>query len=136
MATGSCLCGKVAYQTIGELKLFQYCHCSRCRKATGSAHASNIYVKPDKFEWLAGESYVKQYALPDTKYFGNAFCTECGSTLPWLNQTGTMVIVPAGTLDDDPEIRPVRNIFCNSKAVWYVDAKDIDHEETIPKKKN
>ena len=46
---GSCLCGKVTYRIKDNLGIFQYCHCSRCRKFTGSAFASNLLVAPGDF---------------------------------------------------------------------------------------
>ena len=130
---GSCLCGDVKYKIEGPIKAFQYCHCSRCRKATGSAHASNLFVHPDKFKWLKGKDSVGRYEQPDTKYFANNFCKNCGSTLPWLVQTGVNVVVPAGTLDDDPELQPQQNIFWENRAPWYKSCDDLLKHDQRPK---
>ena len=62
-ATGTCLCGEVGYEITGNLGIFQYCHCSRCRKFTGSAHAANIIVAPDQFRWLKGDQSVGRYEI-------------------------------------------------------------------------
>jgi len=115
---GSCLCQAVTYQFHGPEYVFQYCHCSRCRKFTGSAFASNILVDPKQFEWLSGEDLVGQFDHPDAKHFATCFCKQCGSSLPWLSQSGTAVIIPAGTLDEDPGIRPTQNIFWKDRAPW------------------
>jgi len=56
---GSCFCKKVNYEISGNMGVFQYCHCSRCRKVTGSAHAANLFVAPDDFKWLSGEENVR-----------------------------------------------------------------------------
>ncbi|MCU7814031.1 MAG: GFA family protein [Candidatus Thiodiazotropha sp. (ex Rostrolucina anterorostrata)] len=130
--TGSCLCGKVAYVIKGNLGIFQYCSCSRCRKFTGSAFASNLFVSPDDFEWIDGEKYVGRYELKEVKYFATAFCTNCGSSLPWLAQTGKVVVIPAGTLDKDPQIRPSQNIFCASRAVWFEEPASLPEFEELP----
>ena len=98
--TGSCLCNKVSYAIKGNLGIFQYCSCSRCRKFTGSAFASNLLVSPGDFEWLDGEAYVGRYELPEARHFATSFCRNCGSSLPWLSQSGKSVIVPAGTLEN------------------------------------
>ena len=74
MITGSCLCGSVSYQFHAPEYVFQYCHCSRCRKFTGSAHASNILVAPDQFEWLEGEDMVGRFEHPDARHFATCFC--------------------------------------------------------------
>ena len=120
--TGSCLCRTVRYEITGNMGVFQYCHCSRCRKVTGSAHAANMFVAPEDFHWSSGEDYVRRYDPEFTKYFANCFCRKCGSTLPWLSKSGKVIIVPAGTLDEDPGIRPDKNIFCGSRANWYTSA--------------
>lgn len=44
---GSCLCGRVTFVVSGPFEAFHWCHCSRCRKDTGSAHASNIFAGID-----------------------------------------------------------------------------------------
>jgi hypothetical protein len=41
--TGSCLCGAVSFEVSGAFDSFFLCHCSRCRKDTGSAHAANLF---------------------------------------------------------------------------------------------
>jgi hypothetical protein len=52
---GSCLCGAVKYEVTGEPRRFYHCHCSRCRKATGTGHASNLFLQPGALKWLSGE---------------------------------------------------------------------------------
>lgn len=132
--TGSCLCRKVSYRIDGNMGVFQHCHCSRCRKFTGSAYAANLFVAPGDFHWLTGEEQVGRYDPRETRYFATAFCTNCGSSLPWLSKSGKVVIVPAGTLDEDPGIRPDKNIFCASRAAWYTSAESLpDHAEGPPR---
>ena len=132
--SGSCLCGKVTYQFSESIGIFQYCHCERCRKFTGSAHAANIFVKPEHFEWNSGEELVGRYEVPEAKYFATCFCQNCGSSLPWLIQSGKTVVVPAGGLDDDPGIKPTQNIFCAFDASWYVPANTLKNYDELPVK--
>lgn len=133
---GTCLCGVVAYEVQPPFSLFQYCHCSRCRKLSGSAHAANIYVKPEQFKWLEGEAYIGRYEPEETKYFASNFCKKCGSTLPWLVKGGRTLVLPAGTLDDDPEIKPVQNTFWQSRACWYESADSLPSYDELPPRKN
>src|SRR5688572_31085247 len=58
--TGSCLCGSIKFDIKPPFEAFRYCHCSRCRKASGSAHAANCLVPESQFRWLAGESSVRR----------------------------------------------------------------------------
>lgn len=124
---GACVCGAVRYAVRAPFMAFQYCHCSRCRKATGAAHAANLFVATDQLTWGEGaEGHVRRYELPEAKYWSHCFCDVCGSSVPWLSRTGKAYIVPAGALDDDPGIRPDRNIYWDSRAPWYMHASELE----------
>lgn len=41
---GSCLCGEIRYVTDGDIVGINYCHCVQCRKASGTAFATNAVV--------------------------------------------------------------------------------------------
>ena len=133
--SGRCLCKKVSYAIQGHLGIFQYCHCSRCRKFTGSAFAANLLVAPADFRWSSGEEFVGRYELEDAKHFATAFCQRCGSALPWLAQSGKAVVVPAGSLEEDPAIRPLQNVFWDSRAAWYVEPNTLPAYEELPPKR-
>lgn len=132
---GSCLCQAVKYQFHGPAYAFQYCHCSRCRKFTGSAHGSNIIVDPKNFEWLGGEDMVGRFEHPEAKHFATCFCRNCGSSLPWMSQSGISVVIPAGTLDQDPGIKPTQNIFWKSRAPWREEVSALPHYDELPPRK-
>ena len=133
---GSCLCQAVTYEFEGPEFVFQYCHCSRCRKTTGSAFSPNIIVDPKNFQWLTGEELLGRFEHPDAKHFATGFCTRCGSNLPWLAQSGRSVIIPAGTLDEDPGIRPSQNIFFASRAPWRESVDALPQHDELPPRKN
>ncbi len=131
-AQGGCVCGAVAFEIEGPFRGFQYCHCSRCRKKSGSFAAANIFVPRDQLRWKRGEDKVRRFELPDTKYWSTCFCSNCGSAMPWLSKTGKAFIVPAGALEDDPGIRPLYNVYYGSRAPWYVHPSEIETHETLP----
>ncbi len=133
--TGSCLCNAVGYALKGNLGIFQYCHCSRCRKFTGSAFAANLLVSPDGFRWTKGEELVGRYELEGARHFATSFCKICGSALPWLTQSGKAVVVPAGTLDEAPDIRPFQNIYAGAGAAWYEEPASLPRYDEMPPKK-
>lgn len=127
---GSCLCGGVAFEIMPPIIFFQYCHCSRCRKATGSAHGANIFLKAAQLSWTSGEDLVRRREMPEARYYCTAWCDQCGSALPWRTRNDKYYLVPAGALDDDPEARPTRNIFWGSRAEWFVEHGELlKHEE-------
>jgi hypothetical protein len=124
---GSCLCGKVRFEVTLPFERFVHCHCSRCRKTTGTAHATNAVVKAAAFRWHQGEEYVRRYDLPTASSFATSFCQQCGSPVPHRTRSGREVIVPAGSLDDDPGCQPERHVHWSSRAGWFA------HGETLPK---
>lgn len=114
---GSCLCGKVQFEITGKISSIVYCHCSRCRKAQGSAFATNGNVQTSDFHFLSGEECLTGYeSTPgQTKYF----CRHCGS--PIMSRTESrpdQKRIRLGTLDSDISERPVAHIFASSKANW------------------
>jgi hypothetical protein len=50
-------------------------------------------------------------------------------------KNGGITVVPAGTLDEDPGIKPQQNIFCGSKASWYVESSELPQHNELPVKK-
>jgi hypothetical protein len=124
MVHGSCLCGVVAFEVRLPFVRFVNCHCSRCRKATGSAYAANAVVQPDAFRWTRGADRVVRYDLPQARSFATTFCGACGSPLPHLTRSGREVIVPAGSLDEDPGVAPSANAHWDSRAPWMVAPAD------------
>jgi hypothetical protein len=131
---GSCLCGAVRFNLTGTPTAFDLCHCSRCREASGSAFLAELEFKEAKLEWVSGGSLVKTYEAPVRKTppgYRRTFCTVCGAPVPTVDRG--MVRVPAGTLDDDPGIRPQRHIFVDFKASWFEITDSLGQFGTKPK---
>jgi hypothetical protein len=116
---GSCLCGAVAWEADELLPRMGSCHCSRCRKVRSAAFSTQVFSAHERFRWLSGKERIRQYQLPGALLFGNSFCSGCGSPVPRDDARAPMVLIPAGSLDDDPTIRPQAHIFVASKAPWY-----------------
>jgi len=116
--TGSCLCKEMKYEVIGEAKRFLFCQCSRCRKSTSSAHASNLFIDAKKIDWVSGEANLRMYKVPDAERFVRHFCVNCGSSMPIFVDARNMVVIPAGTLDSHLDFKPEARIFNDSRAGW------------------
>lgn len=126
--TGGCLCGAVRFAISGPIRNIVYCHCSRCRKAQGSAFATNGIVADSDFKLLAGAAALTAYeSTPgQSKYF----CGICGS--PILSRSAArpkQVRIRLGSIDSDIEERPVAHIFATSKANWEEIAGDLPQYE-------
>ena len=130
--SGSCLCGSVAYEITGTLMAFYHCHCSRCRKSSGTGHASNILLRPGTVRWTAGESLLRRYKVPEAKRFATVFCRHCGSTMPRIAPDQSVAVVPAGSLDEDPGVLPEARIMSGSRAAWSCDDSALPCFDTYP----
>jgi len=119
---GSCLCGRVAFEIDGSGTAMELCHCSRCRKAYGSAFAATFYVTLAQLRWTRGKEVMRTYdaallSLPPP--YRHAFCSICGSSLPIVRPDIGIAEIPAGVVDGDPGCRPATHIFTRGKAPWF-----------------
>tara|TARA_R110002126_G_scaffold159862_1_gene307404 strand:+ start:117 stop:521 length:405 start_codon:yes stop_codon:yes gene_type:complete len=115
---GSCLCNRVTFTCENDFSHFHLCHCAQCQKATGSAYAANLFTDVDNIVWLTGEAIIKRFNVPG-RSISNAFCSECGSAVPYKSLSGKALVVPAGSLDSEPHIQPLSHIFYAERASWY-----------------
>ena len=130
MIRGSCLCGKVRYELSGRPQFINHCHCSMCRKAHGAAFGSFLHADGRTFHWTAGTADVRRFESSPGTF--RAFCKHCGSSVPVLEGDDEHVIIPAGTLDDDPGVRPIVHIHTSSKASWYSISDDLPQFPEFP----
>jgi hypothetical protein len=118
MLEGGCLCGGVRYRIGGKLGPAICCHCNECRRASGSAFAANAPVRLRYFEIATGAELIREYESSPGKF--RAFCGRCGSPLysRTLADPETRRI-RLGTLDADPERRPLAHFWVSEKAPWH-----------------
>lgn len=115
---GSCLCGAIRYEIRGVPLMMYYCHCSTCRKATGSAFATNMLVQSADFVVVAGRELLSAYESSPNKH--RHFCSACGSPIySQAEATKQMVSVRCGTLDTELTMRPSVHTYAAEKAEWY-----------------
>ena len=113
---GQCYCGEVRFELLGEVPNIYQCHCSLCRKVSGSSSNSAILVKAENFKWKKGEHRITHFV--GQSGFISDFCSSCGSPLPnpWESRDGYWV--PAGLLEDVGDLKIVAHVYVDSKAGW------------------
>lgn len=133
MIKGSCYCGTVKYEITGRLLIFANCHCPDCRKFSGSAFASVLAVDSAGFAVTAGEANLSPYPSSPGKH--RYFCKTCGChVFARAEQRPGMVIVRAGTLDDDPQMQPQCHVWVKAKAPWdHICDSITQYQEGFPK---
>jgi hypothetical protein len=123
---GKCFCGAVHYAVADEFLYAMNCHCSNCRRTTGSAFKPFAGIERGKLGITKGPD--------DRMIFGDenandTHCKRCGSLLYSVVRDGAFVHVALGTLVDDPTIRPTKHIFVGSKAPWFTITDDLPQYE-------
>jgi hypothetical protein len=118
---GKCLCGAAHYAVADEFVYAGNCHCSNCRRATGSAFKPFAGIERDKLTIAGGRDNLMIYGDENGH---DAHCKVCGSLLYSVVRDGAFVHVAMGTLIDDPTIRPTAHIFVGSKARWFTITDD------------
>ena len=114
---GSCLCGAVKYTIEGGIDSIIHCHCSLCRKSSGTAYATNGFVQTDDFVIHKGQDNLTSFAFKPGRY--RHFCTTCGSPIYSSNDDDpSRIRIRAGLIESDISERPIAHIFTASKANW------------------
>lgn len=117
MARGECNCGAVSFEIDADLAGVFVCHCSICRRSTGTNGNAVVVIQKDEFHWTRGEEQISTWRKPghDWQVW---FCRVCGSQLPGNNDESTM-FVPAGLISDGAEsLKIIHHIWVDSKASW------------------
>jgi hypothetical protein len=125
---GKCLCGAVRYAVADEFAYAANCHCSNCRRSTGSAFKPFAGIERGKLSVTEGEGNLMKFG-GETDH--DAHCRTCGSLLYSVVRDGAYVHVAMGTLVDDPAIRPSKHIYVGSKAPWFTITDDLPQFEEL-----
>jgi hypothetical protein len=130
MLRGQCLCGAVRYAVSNTFQYALICHCSQCRRATGSAFKPFAGIESNALRLTEGEGQVLIYGNQQAAH--DVHCGRCGSLLYSVVREGAYVHVTLGTLLDAPDIRPSAHIFVGSKAPWYEIGDSLPQYEEFP----
>lgn len=126
---GKCLCGTVCYEVEDQFRYSFYCHCSNCRRTTGSAFKPFAGIEREKLRIVGGADRLLIFGEQSGH---DAHCGTCGSLLYSLVREAQFVHVTLGTLVDSPSVRPSAHIYVGSKAPWYTITDDLPQHEDLP----
>ena len=124
--TGKCFCGAVQYSVADEFVYAMNCHCSNCRRTTGSAFKPFAGIESEKLRLLEGGESLLVHGDAD---LNDTRCAKCGSLLYSVVRDGEYVHVALGSLVDEPGLRPTKHIFVGSKAPWFEITDDLPQFE-------
>ncbi len=127
---GSCFCGAIVFEVVGDLPALYQCHCSECRKTTGAAANAAFIVRDTQFRWLQGVENKKSF-LKASGYRVD-FCMTCGSPVPNpVSAIPQTLWIPAGLMDEPlPFTHVEHHLYVASKAVWdEIGGQGVQHHE-------
>jgi hypothetical protein len=129
--TAHCLCAGVAIEVAGKVGPVVYCHCSRCRKASGSALGANANVRRRYWRFAAGEDLVREFEGSPGVW--RAFCSRCGSPVysRWDGEP-EMLRLRLGLVNEDPGRRSLAHFWVGSKAPWFEISDSLPQFERGP----
>tara|TARA_B110000196_G_scaffold79954_2_gene68683 strand:+ start:952 stop:1383 length:432 start_codon:yes stop_codon:yes gene_type:complete len=121
---GECLCTQISWNMQGPFDFFGICQCSLCRKLTGSAFATNLFVKFEQFNWLSGEDNRLEFRMPKPSNFITSSCKNCGSRVPKVyGNSNKKVLIPYGSTMEIPEIQPTLVCY-DDHTEWFTNLKN------------
>ena len=110
--TGGCLCGDIRYEVTGEPSATAICHCTMCKRWTGSPFASAAGFPADAVVWNKDPTLY-----PSSDAGKRSFCPKCGSSLGFDWADGN-VWITLGSLDHPEQMRPQSHIFAEEELSW------------------
>lgn len=117
MYQGSCLCGAIRVELVGVITDIIHCHCSLCRKNSGTAYATNGFINTSEFKVVDPQNKLGFYEMKPGKK--RHFCTVCASPIFSSNADNPSKLrIRLGILDSAITERPLSHNFVSSKACW------------------
>ncbi|MEM7017356.1 MAG: GFA family protein [Pseudomonadota bacterium] len=127
---GSCLCGETEFAVQDNFQYAGYCHCSRCRKASGGNGLAIGGIPRENFNVTQGMQNIKHYSRSESSTA--CFCSHCGSSLYSEKLETGLIHIRYSSLDDIPSLLPQAHIFVSSKADWYEITDELPQFQEFP----
>lgn len=125
MTATTCLCTEIEFEVIGSFADVRLCHCTKCRKVSGSAFSANAKISRRNWKLKKGQEFVVEYEQAPGIF--RAFCGKCGSPIyARLDRDPDNIRVRLGSFDNPEGVNVLGHVWVSSKAPWY----DIADSET------
>jgi hypothetical protein len=116
--SGGCACGAIRYESDAAPTVMLNCHCSDCRKASGSGYAAIVIVQKSSLQ-LSGEARFHKLRGGSGSIIERGFCPDCGSSLfVRLERFPNVLGIQAGSLDDPALHNPSMDVYTDSAPEW------------------
>jgi hypothetical protein len=113
-----CCCGQLRAEASADPVRVVVCHCSECRRRTGSAYGVSAYFQKDYVE-VDGPNSTFVRHCPEGRIIEFRFCPSCGSTVYWrADLLPDLIGVAVGLFDDPAFPEPTSSIFERNRFPW------------------
>ena len=127
---GECLCGDVLFSIEDNLQYAGFCHCSDCRRFSGSAFSAYGGIDKKLFTLIRGKERIGRYAKNLDSIM--CFCKNCGSSLFVDKPRAAMIHLRLGVLNEAPSLKPQSHICTESKVQWHQIGDDLPQYSKLP----
>jgi hypothetical protein len=132
--SGGCLCGQVRYEVTGDPVRVVNCHCDDCRRVTGAAFATNVFVNADELKITQGEPRAFEHVSDSGKKRNKEFCPNCGSQLFSYTIGSPLKSLKVGSVDDARFLKPTANLYWSRVLPCAHLSDDLINHDEMPKK--
>jgi hypothetical protein len=123
---GHCHCGLITFEAEVDADALTICHCTDCRRLSGSAFRTTIRATAGNFSLLSGspKTYVKTAESGNKRV--QAFCGNCGTPIYACSPDNPQSYsIRAGTITQLEAFRPHQQIWRRSALSWVDTIADM-----------
>lgn len=118
MAIAKCLCGLFTVEVEGRFGDVRYCHCSQCRRKSGTAFTANAKIHKSQYSIMGPQELITEFEHKPGLF--NAFCSKCGSPLYGRSRSNPDDMrVRLGGFEGQIDVAITGHVWVSSKASWY-----------------
>jgi hypothetical protein len=125
--TGGCLCGSVRYRSANPPERSTLCHCSTCRRVSGSHALGLVTVARKGFQFTA--NFPAEYRSSVSVV--RPFCSKCGTPLTYLHEGWPDAIaLTISSLDVPNDAPPTDHTWMSEAIAWDKPSDGLKQYET------
>lgn len=111
------------------------CHCTDCKKITGSTYSTNAVYPEAGFKVLKGTAKQHTVTADSGNKITSHFCGDCGSTM-WRDGAtfNGLKVLKVGTLDDTEALanaKPGAELFAPARVSWVTAVENAKQAERM-----
>ncbi|HBD10566.1 MAG TPA: GFA family protein [Porticoccaceae bacterium] len=134
--SGECFCKAISYESELDENRIGICHCRDCQIISGSAFRMSSVVPVDDFNFTRGMPKFFDKRADSGSVRRLAFCDICGTHLCSLpvdnDSTSPFVSIRLSTAREFLQLKPVSEIFCDSRVSWLAPLADSVQFSRMP----